>query len=117
MSALEIQIGGDHYKKFTIQPAEFSTKNGLGFLEGCIIKRLCRKKHNDLLKIKHEVDLLIEFESSTVIEETETETETEKMSIRTFSADLINLIDTQNEWTSEDLKIVLKALIKNKYND
>jgi len=117
MSALDIQIGGDHYKNFTIQPVEFITKNKLGFLQGCIIKRICRKKPNDFQKIKHEIDLLIQLESSMVIEETKIETETEKMSIRTFSEDLINLINTQNEWTSEDLKIILKALIKNKYND
>jgi len=63
MTALDIQIGGDHYKNFPIQPVEFITKNGLGFLEGCIIKRLCRKKPKDLQKSKHELDLLIEFEA------------------------------------------------------
>jgi len=62
MTALDTQIGGDHYKKFPIQPVEFITVNRLGFLEGCIIKRLCRRAHNDLQKIKHEVDLLIEIE-------------------------------------------------------
>jgi len=62
MTSLDIQIGGDHYKNLPIQPVEFITKNGLGFLEGCIIKRLCRKKPDDLQKIKHELDLLIELE-------------------------------------------------------
>ena len=61
------QIGGSHYKSFEIQPAEFITKNKLGFLEGCIVKRICRysvpggKGLQDLQKIKHEIDLLIEY--------------------------------------------------------
>ena len=64
---LNHQVGGNHYKNFTIQPVEFITKNKLGFLQGCIIKRICRynepggKGLQDLKKIKHEVDLLIEL--------------------------------------------------------
>ena len=37
---LNLQIGGDHYKNFKIQPVEFITMNNLNFLEGCIIKRI-----------------------------------------------------------------------------
>lgn len=63
LGALETQVGGGHYKKFAIQPAEFIEKNGLSFLEGCVVKRICRWKNKDglqdLLKIKHEIDLLI----------------------------------------------------------
>ena len=55
---LKIQIGGDHYKRFKIQPVEFITRNKLGFLEGCIIKRICRQKPGDLDKIKHEIELI-----------------------------------------------------------
>jgi len=62
MKALEVQVGGNYYKNFPIQPVEFITANKLGFLEGCIIKRLCRRKPDDLQKIKHEIDLLIELE-------------------------------------------------------
>lgn len=60
------QVGGDHYKNLRISPAEFSTLNSLGFLEGCVIKRMCRwnKKNpadaiEDLTKAKHEIDILI----------------------------------------------------------
>lgn len=66
--ALETQIGGDHYKKWTIQPIEFITKNKLSFLQGCIVKRIVRYNQNggkglqDLEKIKHEIDLIIELE-------------------------------------------------------
>ena len=64
-TALSTQIGGEHYKKYAIQPAEFITKNKLGFLEGCVIKRICRYEDKngleDLKKAKHEIDLLIEL--------------------------------------------------------
>jgi len=64
-SSLDIQVGGDHYKDMKIQPVEFITTNNLGFLEGCIVKRICRWREKDglkdLEKIKHEVDLLIEL--------------------------------------------------------
>lgn len=59
---LKYQVGGDHYKHFKIQPVEFITVNNLGFLEGCIIKRLCRRKPDDLDKIKHEIKLLEKLE-------------------------------------------------------
>lgn len=66
----DIQIDGDHYKGLAIQPAEFNEKNNLSFLEGCIVKRICRYKtkpgtgRKDLEKIKHEVDMLIELNYS-----------------------------------------------------
>ena len=64
-TAFDTQIGGEHYKKHAIQPVEFITKNALGFLEGCVIKRICRYEDKngleDLKKAKHEIDLLIEL--------------------------------------------------------
>ena len=59
-----IQIGGSHYKDFAIQPAKFITKNKLTWLEGCVVKRICRKKNRleDLQKAKHEIDLIIKLE-------------------------------------------------------
>ena len=64
-TALNTQIGGTHYKNYAIQPVEFITKNKLGFLEGCVIKRICRYEDKngleDLKKAKHEIDLLIEL--------------------------------------------------------
>jgi hypothetical protein len=72
-SALETQVGGAHYKGKTIQPVEYIHANNLNFLEGCIVKRITRWREKgkgdgsntfqDLLKIKHEVDLLIAMES------------------------------------------------------
>ena len=68
MSALDRQVGGNHYKGLVIQPAEYITRNGLGFLAGNVIKRITRynqetgKGLEDLQKIIHEVELLIEIE-------------------------------------------------------
>lgn len=67
MSALNTQPGGDHYRTKAIQPVEYIHANNLGFLEGCIVKRITRWREKggviDLEKIKHECDLLIELES------------------------------------------------------
>lgn len=67
---LSVQIGGNHYKGKAIQPVEYIAANNLNFLEGCIVKRITRWRDKrgqigftDLLKIKHEVDLLIEMET------------------------------------------------------
>jgi hypothetical protein len=69
-SALDVQIAGSHYKDKPIQPVEYISANNLNFLEGCIVKRITRwrekpveKQFDDLHKIKHEIDLLIEMES------------------------------------------------------
>jgi len=67
-SPIRYQVGGSHYKNFAIQPVEYITKNKLSFLQGCIIKRITRydqpggKDVEDLRKIQHEVNLLIELE-------------------------------------------------------
>lgn len=62
-SALDVQVGGNHYKDMVIQPAVFCEANKLSHLESNIIKRACRWRKKDglkdLEKIKHEVDLLI----------------------------------------------------------
>ena len=57
------QIGGSHYKNFTIQPYEFISKNDLSFFQGNVIKYVCRYLNKngvqDLEKIKHYCDLEI----------------------------------------------------------
>jgi len=66
MSAKEVQIGGDHYKKLAIQPVEYIHANSIPFIEGSIIKYATRWRDkggvDDLRKIKHFADLLIELE-------------------------------------------------------
>lgn len=63
--ALDRQVGGGHYKDMKIQPAEFITVNNIGFLEGCVIKRVCRWRKKDglkdLEKAIHELQLLIQL--------------------------------------------------------
>jgi len=65
-SALNKEVGGNHYKEFRIQPIEFIEGNDLGFSVGNIIKYVCRYKYKngkeDLLKARHYIDLLIELE-------------------------------------------------------
>ena len=64
-SALNSQTGGSHYKDMAIQPIEFITANKLEFIEGCIVKYICRHENKngveDLEKIKHYCDLLIQL--------------------------------------------------------
>lgn len=66
MKALDVQIGGGHYKDCAIQPVEFSHKNGLSFIQGSIIKYVVRYKDKngaqDLHKAKHYLDLLLEMD-------------------------------------------------------
>ena len=43
-SAIDKQIGGNHYKQYQIQPIEFIVKNKLDFIQGNIIKYALRNK-------------------------------------------------------------------------
>ena len=58
------QVGGDHYSKMKIQPAEFVNKNKMLFAEGNAIKYICRHINKggkqDLEKAKHYIDMIIE---------------------------------------------------------
>lgn len=66
MSALDTQVGGDHYRGKKIQPVEYIHANNLNFCEGSVVKYITRWREKgglkDLEKIKHYVDLLIELE-------------------------------------------------------
>lgn len=66
MSALDKQIGGQHYKGFKIQPIEYITANNIPYIEGNIIKYVSRWRDkggvDDLDKIIHYVELLKEAE-------------------------------------------------------
>lgn len=61
------QIGGNHYKEMPIQPIEFIHKNNLSFIQGNVVKYICRYKDKngvqDLEKAKHYIELLIEMET------------------------------------------------------
>ena len=66
MSALDSQVGGNHYKDMAIQPIEYIHRNGLGFIEGCVVKYVSRWRSKggieDLKKARHFLDMLIEME-------------------------------------------------------
>lgn len=66
MGALDIQEGGGHYKRMSVQPVEYIYKNHLPFIEGCIIKYATRHRDKngaeDLRKIIHFAQLLLELE-------------------------------------------------------
>ena len=57
------QEGGDHYKKYKIQPNEFISSNNLSFFQGNVIKYVIRYKDKngteDLKKIIHYCELEI----------------------------------------------------------
>ena len=67
-TALDIQIGGNHYKHYEIQPYVFFIKNEIPHHKAAIIRRILRYDHatgkgrEDLEKIQHEIDLIIEIE-------------------------------------------------------
>ena len=60
------QEGGNHYKNFKIQPADFIHANNIPYLEGNVIKYICRHRTKgglqDLRKAQHYIELLIDLE-------------------------------------------------------
>ena len=65
-NALDVQVGGTHYKDCTIQPIEYIHANKLGFAEGNVVKYITRhrQKHgaDDVRKVIHYCQLLLELE-------------------------------------------------------
>jgi hypothetical protein len=66
ISATSEQVGGDHYKSLAIQPAEFIHRNGIGYLEGNVIKYIVRHKQKgkrqDVEKAIHYCRLILEMD-------------------------------------------------------
>ncbi len=66
MSALNDQIGGNHYRTMEIQPITFCQKNKLGYAESLAIKYICRhgskNGRQDIEKAIHCLQLLLELE-------------------------------------------------------
>lgn len=64
--ASETQEGGSHYKNMFCQPAEFNQKNKVGYIEGNVIKYVCRHRSKngaeDIRKAIHYLNLLLEWE-------------------------------------------------------
>lgn len=72
-SALNKQVGGNHYKRFKIQPVEFINENNLSYMQGNVIKYVVRYPFKngiaDLEKAKHYIEMLIEFERNKKLSE------------------------------------------------
>lgn len=66
MNARDKQIDGNHYKQFKIQPTEFIYQNNLPFIEGNVIKYICRHRfkggRKDIEKAIHYLEMLLEWE-------------------------------------------------------
>ncbi len=81
MSALDKQVGGNHYKDLRFQPIEYIIKNELGFCEGNIVKYITRWKlkggREDLEKVIHYAQILLDYPSPKV-ESPEEQMEKEK---------------------------------------
>lgn len=64
-SALDIQEGGNHYKKYKIQPVEFAFANNMPFLDANAFKYICRHADKngiaDLRKARHYLELMAEM--------------------------------------------------------
>jgi hypothetical protein len=64
VNPLDKQEGGNHYKDMAIQPVEFITANNLGFLEGNVVKYICRHHAKngaeDIKKAIHYCELLLQ---------------------------------------------------------
>ena len=65
-SPLDVQEGGNHYKKYKIQPIEYIHANGIGYLEGNVIKYVTRHQDKngveDIKKAMHYLELILEME-------------------------------------------------------
>ena len=66
MKAIDKQVGGNHYKKYAIQPVEYAMANHLNYCQANAIKYTTRYKDKggveDLRKAIHNIELLIELE-------------------------------------------------------
>lgn len=64
-SALDIQEGGQHYKKYAIQPIEFVVRNNIPVLEANALKYVVRHADKngmqDLRKARHYLELMAEM--------------------------------------------------------
>jgi hypothetical protein len=66
VKANSYQVGGSHYRFKAMQPWDFIVVNGLGFLDGNVVKYICRFRQKngieDLEKAQHYLSKLIEVE-------------------------------------------------------
>lgn len=65
-SALDRQEGGGHYRDLKIQPIEFIHANGIGYMEGNVVKYIVRHgskgKEEDVRKALHYCQLILQLQ-------------------------------------------------------
>lgn len=70
LTPLDVQVGGDHYKKLPIQPIEYAMANKLDACQFNIVRYVTRFRDKngiqDLEKARHTLDILIELEKKRV---------------------------------------------------
>ena len=68
-NALDVQVGGGHYKDLAIQPVEYIHKNSLSYLEGNVVKYITRHKskngEQDVRKAIHYCQLILRMQYDT----------------------------------------------------
>jgi len=66
MSALDAQVGGDHYKQMKIQPVEFICENNMSYCEANVVKYISRHKSKngaqDVRKAIHYCELILKMQ-------------------------------------------------------
>ena len=78
------QVGGSHYKQQKIQPYEFFLKNQIPHHKAAVIRRILRYDHptgkglEDLQKIMHEIEMIIQLEDWGSVEESKIDTQVEE---------------------------------------
>ena len=76
MSVWKKQVGGNHYRKYKMQPSQFVTENKLLYPEGNVIKYILRHQNKggkeDLEKAMHFIEMIIERDYGEEKEKTET---------------------------------------------
>jgi phage pi2 protein 07 len=65
--ALDVQVGGNHYKDCKIQPVEYIYSNKLDFLEGNVVKYITRHRTKgdgeaDIRKVIHYAQMILQME-------------------------------------------------------
>ena len=72
-SALNVQVGGEHYKNLAIQPVEYIHANNLSFFEVNIVKYITRhktkNKAQDIRKVIHYAQLILQLEYNETYEQ------------------------------------------------
>ena len=65
-TALDVQVAGSHYKSLRIQPVEYVHANGIGYMEGNVVKyisrHLSKNGADDVRKAIHYCRLILQLE-------------------------------------------------------